>query len=129
MIITAFDTGITTGIVTVQILEFNHSAHVISHRTVKGSEAHLVADILTCDLVILERLPIIKDSELAIIERNILSRVAVWGKDHKFVAPSEWKPVAEARKWDFPESNSIHERDSYKMLRYWIWKTYKKDLL
>lgn len=133
MNIVAFDTGWLTGIVSAEIfpedLEYFYPGNIISHRTVKAHELKVPDELTICDLAILERLPAEKSQDMVLIERTILISISVLGVEFKYVAPSEWKPVAKAREWSFKEASTVHESDAYLLLRYYIWKTWKKDLL
>ena len=130
--VVSIDPGLSTGFV---VTTFYTSYYEINLSVVSSAEKlnhflDLIFNRIYEDIVfvLVERLPEIKENKLQSIEFEILDFLRKRNKSFIRISPSEWKPIAKARKWKCNLAKSLHESDSFNMIRYYILKYYEKDI-
>lgn len=130
MKISAFDPGITTGII---FLDLNTTVSPPSVTLKIAAEAFLDPSLMHEDLLQKAR-AIAYESDLILIERppdrapNPVQGIAHMisdacldnGKFPVFISPGLWKPFVKAQKWSSSTTHSVHVNDAYHMLRYYV---------
>lgn len=129
MKISAFDTGITTGIVLVDIDEDKFKSTVLETLEANENDLSYVSDkiVYVSDLVLVEQTPYFVDPALKIIQGIVTHDCEIYKKTVKFIYPGLWKPFAKARKWNKTVS-SQHIQDAYNMLRYEVFFRFFTEL-
>jgi len=125
MIIYAFDTGISTG-----IAEFNTNSKRCTLLTLDADKVNLFifGASFNPDIVVLERIPKSSKYELMKIFKEVESRSKELKSYVIITAPSQWKPVSKARGWKYSLGETIHERDAFMQLRYYMWSHHHHDI-
>ena len=130
--IVSIDTGISTGICVATFYktyyEINYSCTIGKEYILNTLDMIFIRNFEEPILVIMERLPENKNSELVIIEQifiNYLFKIQITPLE---ISPSEWKPISKARGWDCLSNKTIHECDAFKMIRFFMLKNYTQDI-
>jgi hypothetical protein len=115
LIIYSFDTGESTGVARMD----TKSCEVIL-QTISSSELlGLIQDKdFKPDEVLIERIPESSKFELLLLFRSVISVCTILGIPLTMIAPSQWKPIRDGRKWKCNSSSTVHEDDAYNILRY-----------
>jgi hypothetical protein len=125
MIICAFDTGVSTG-----VAEFNTNKRECKLSTLTSNQVNLYIHDITFNpsIVVLERIP--KNCEYELMEtfRNVQKASELIRAYVVITAPSQWKPVSKARHWKCTLGRTIHERDAFMQLRYYMWSHHCHDI-
>jgi hypothetical protein len=114
------DSFVQTGIISAPTKPLSYAPTLSSH--VHNSLASLKAKYLP-KMVVIERMPMRLTPQL----RKIVEDCATVFPTHHLIAPGEWKVFAKLLKLPFSPSTQ-HERDAYRMGRYYLWKFWKVSL-
>jgi hypothetical protein len=125
MIIYTFDTGVSTGIA---VLNTDDKKTFVLTLDSIGLNKFLLHDNFSPNIVVIERIPESSDYSLMNLYEMVKEFSLIHGVIPKLIAPSQWKPVAEARQWKCSQATTQHEKDAYSLLRYYLWITDKIDI-
>ena len=125
MIIYSFDTGESTGVARIDTKVCEVILQTIGSSELLG----LIQDKdFKPDEVIMERIPESSKFELLFLYRDVISVCTVLGIPMTLIAPSQWKPIRDGRKWKCSSSSTIHESDAYNILRYHLIRKLSWDI-
>jgi len=125
MIIFTFDTGASTG---VAVLNSDKKTTLVLTLDSLALNKFLLHDDFAPDVVVIERIPESSNYSLMMLYEMVKEFSLIKGVVPKLIAPTQWKPVAEARKWKCSKATTQHEKDAFFLLRYYLWITDNVDI-
>lgn len=111
MKILSVDLGVTTGIF---LIDLNNQKEWFS-ASLLVADLDRICEEFIFDVALLEKFP--KTSDLP--HRVVLAYAELQKYGAELILPAVWKPFARTRHWRLQGLHSDHEKDAYRMFRYW----------
>lgn len=121
----AFDPGKSTGYARVDFNRFYNRIDSVTLSTIQIDDLKEFVGGIS-DLVLIEEPPAMAIKTDIVWIAYDLVRNGFRNSNVETIFPSQWKPVARARKWS--SSGTRHEKDAYNIIRWYIFKTFKEDI-